>query len=122
MAFDKVNCSGHPEPRRRVEAPVAILYSRASLVQVPHHAGRHTAYLMELESVYNAMLETGRAAEFVTTRRVLEGALADYALLIVPAATYENEDVYRQIMEFVADGGAALLIPNSFFFDEYASF
>jgi len=103
----------------RVEAPVAILYSRASLLQVPRHTGRHTAYLMELESVYNAMLETGRAADFVTSRQVLEGGLADYALLIVPAATYEDEDVYQRVMEFVSVGGAVFLVPNSFFFDEY---
>jgi hypothetical protein len=103
-----------------VAAPAAILYSRASLLQVPRHVGNKTAYLMELDAVYNALLETGRAANFASTRRVLKGDLSRYTLLVVPAATYEQADVYEQVLAYARAGGSVFLTPNSFFFDEYA--
>ena len=104
----------------RVKRPVAVLYSRASLLQVPKHTGNKTAYLMELGTVYDALLECGRGVDFVTTTGVLEGKLRRYELLVVPAACYEAAAVYRKIMAFAAKGGRVFLTPNSFFFDEYA--
>jgi len=102
-----------------VEVPAAMLYSRASLLQVPQHVGNKTAYLMALDTVYRAMLETGRAADFVTTRQVLQGKLHNYRFLVVPAVTFEQAAVYEQVMGFVDAGNCVFLVPNSFFFDEY---
>ncbi len=102
-----------------IAAPVALLYSKASLLQVPAGTGDKTPYLIEMDHCYDALLELGVPADFVTTKQVLEGKLARYKMLVVPAATYEQASVVERIMAFAKAGGQVVLVPNSWFFDQY---
>jgi hypothetical protein len=104
---------------RDVSAPVALLYSKASMLQVPAGTGDKTPYLLELEHSYDALLELGVPVDFVTTKQLLEGKLARYRVLVIPAATYEHAAVVEQIMAFARGGGQVVLVPNSWFFDQY---
>ena len=83
-----------------VKAPVALLYSKASLLQVPADGGDKTPYLLELERTYDALLELGVPADFITTKQVLQDKLAQYQVLVIPAATYEHADVVQKVMGF----------------------
>ena len=100
-------------------APVALLYSRASMLQVPEVSGDKTPYLLELDRTYDALLELGVPVDFISTRQVLEGKLAQYRALVVPAATYEQAEVVRKTLDFARNGGQVVLVPNSWFFDQY---
>jgi hypothetical protein len=102
-----------------ISAPVALFYSKASLLQVPAGTGDKTPYLIELDHCYDALLELGVPVDFVTTKQVLEGKLSRYKLLVVPAATYEQASVVQTIMAFAKAGGQVVLVPNSWFFDQY---
>jgi Beta-galactosidase len=44
---------------QQISAPVALLYSKASMLQVPPNTGDKTPYLIELEHCYDALLELG---------------------------------------------------------------
>jgi hypothetical protein len=105
--------------QQNIKAPVALLYSRASLLQVPEIGGDKTPYLLELERTYDALLEIGVSVDFITTRQVLAGKLPQYQVLVVPAATYEQADVVQKVMDFARGGGQVVLVPNSWFFDQY---
>ncbi len=102
-----------------LRAPVALLYSKASMLQVPETGGDKTPYLIELERAYDALLETGVPIDFITTRQVLQGKLTRYQVLVIPAATYEHAEVVQKTMDFARDGGQVVLVPNSWFFDQY---
>jgi hypothetical protein len=102
-----------------IKAPVALLYSRASLLQVPQISGDKTPYLMELDRTYDALLESGVPVDFITTQQVLAGKLAPYRVLVIPAATYEHAAVVKKVMDFARNGGQVVLVPNSWFFDQY---
>lgn len=49
------------------------------------------------------------ASDFASTRRVLNGDLSRYTLLVIPAATYEHADVYEQVLAYARAGGAVFL-------------
>jgi hypothetical protein len=102
-----------------INAPVALLYSKASLLQVPETGGDKTPYLLELERTYDALLEIGVPIDFITTRQVLEGKLPKYQVLVIPAATCEQAEVVQKVMDFARRGGQVVLVPNSWFFDQY---
>jgi hypothetical protein len=102
-----------------IKAPVALLYSKASLLQVPETGGDKTPYLLELEKTYDALLELGVPVDFITTRQVLDGKLAQYQVLVIPSATYEHAAVVQKTMDFARNGGQVVLVPNSWFFDQY---
>ena len=85
----------------------------------PETGGDKTPYLLELERTYDALLELGVPIDFVTTRQVLEGKLAQYQVLVIPAATYEQAEVVQKVMDFARTGGQVVLVPNSWFFDQY---
>ncbi len=105
--------------QRDIRAPLALLYSKASLLQVPTEGGDKTPYLLELDRTYDALLELGVPVDFITTKQVLEGKLNEYQVLVVPAATYEHAEVVEKVLGFAQTGGQVLLIPNSWFFDQY---
>jgi len=104
---------------RETAAPVALLYSHASMLQVPPGSGDKTPYLLELQHCYDAMLQLGVAVDFVTTKQILEGKLLRYRVLVIPAATYEHVSVVDKVMAFAESGGQVVLVPNSWFFDQY---
>jgi hypothetical protein len=102
-----------------ISAPVAVLYSKASMLQVPAGTGDKTPYLLELDHCYDALLESGVPVDFVTTKQVLEGKLSQYRVLVIPAATSEHASVVEKVMAFARAGGQVVLVPNSWFFDQY---
>ena len=106
----------------RAKAETAILYSRESMLQVePEFAGlSDTRYTLELKSVYGAALGLDTPVRFVSSMQVKEGKLADYKVLVVPAAKYVSDDVAEAAWRFAEGGGTVVMTPESFAFDEYA--
>jgi len=103
-------------------ADVAILYSRASLLQVAPEflAGADTPYTIELKNAYDAALGLDAPVRFISTIQVREGKLSSCKLLVVPAAEYVFDDEVAAILEFVQNGGTAVITPNSWMCDQYA--
>jgi len=103
-------------------AEIAILYSRASMLQVPAEfvSGTQSPYTMELENAYNAALGLDAPVRFVSSRQIEEGKLSKYKVLIVPAAAYVYDAEAQAIFDFAAGGGTVVITPNSLMFDEYA--
>ena len=103
-------------------AEIAILYSRASMLQVPPEfaSATDTPYTLELKRAYSAALGLDAPVRFISSLQVEEGKLSDVKLLIVPAAAYAFDAEAEAIMKFVQSGGSAVVIPDSLMFDEYA--
>jgi len=103
-------------------AEMAILYSRASMLQVDpaYLQFDDTPYTMETKKVYDAMLGLDAPLRFVSSRQVAEGKLARFKLLVVPAAGYVMEEVADEIFRFARGGGTVVVTPGSLMFDEYA--
>ena len=104
------------------EPEVAILYSRSSIVQVPpsmHRAGR-TPYLSALHDTWEGSRFLGCRIGFVSERQISEGKLSKFKLLIIPAAKYIQPEVAGKVLAWVRGGGTALVVPESFLFDQYA--
>ena len=106
----------------QAEPEVAILYSKTSIVQVPPplvQAGR-TPYIDAVFSVWEGSRHLGCRIGFVSEKQILAGKLAKFKLLIVPAAKYIRPEIVTAIKDYVEKGGTALIIPESFIFDQYA--
>ena len=104
------------------EPEVAILYSKTSIVQVPPplvQAGR-TPYIDAVYSVWEGSRFLGCRIGFVSEKQVLTGKLAKFKLLIVPAAKYIRPEVVTAVINYIEEGGTAVIIPESFIFDQYA--
>ncbi len=65
------------------------------------------------------MLQLGVPVDFITTKQVLQGKLSQYKVLVVPAATYEHASVVEKVRAMAESGGQVVLVPNSWFFDQY---
>ena len=104
------------------EPEVAILYSRSSIVQVPPslHRARRTPYLSALYGTWEGSRFLGCRIGFVSERQISEGKLDRFKLLIIPAAKYIRPDVAAEVVKWVNSGGTALVVPESFLFDQYA--
>jgi beta-galactosidase GanA len=101
---------------------IALLYSKANMVQVPlqlHRSGS-TPYLSVLRNVWEGGRYLGCRIGFISEKQVLTGKLSRLKLLIVPAAKYMRPEVTEQILEWIAGGGTALVVAESFLFDQYA--
>jgi hypothetical protein len=101
---------------------MAILYSKTNIVQVPpnlHRTGT-TPYLSALQNVWEGSQTLGCRTGFISEKQVLSGKLDRIKLLIIPAAKYMRPEVTEAIMAWIARGGTALVIAESFLFDQYA--
>ncbi|MFH1070878.1 MAG: beta-galactosidase, partial [Candidatus Glassbacteria bacterium] len=106
----------------RPEPEVAIFYSKTNIVQVPpqlHRAGR-TPYLDALQSVWEGSRRLGCRVGFISERQILAGKADKLKLLILPAVKYMRPEVTDRIFDYVNRGGTAVVIAESFLFDEYA--
>ena len=106
----------------QLEPEVAILYSKTNIVQVPPHqvqAG-HTPYIDAVNSVWEGSRFLGCRIGFVSEKQILAGKLAKFKLLLVPAAKYIRPEVVTAILKYIEEGGTAVIIPESFIFDQYA--
>jgi len=104
------------------EPEVAILYSKTSIIQVPPtqvQAG-HTPYIDALYSAWEGSRFLGCRIGFVSEKQILAGKLTKFKLLIIPAAKYNRLEVVTAILKYIKEGGTAVVIPESFVFDQYA--
>jgi len=104
------------------EPEVAILYSKSSIIQVPPHlvrAGR-TPYLDAVFSTWQGSRYLGCRIGFVSEKQILAGKLERFKLLIVPAVKYTRPEVVDALLDYIDRGGTAVVVPESFLFDQYA--
>lgn len=101
---------------------VAILYSKTSILQVPPGQVQSgtTPYIDALYSVWEGSRFLGCRIGFVSETQIMAGKLAAIKLLIVPAVKYIRPEIQACIRDYIEKGGIALVIPESFVFDEYA--
>lgn len=106
----------------KADPEIGILYSKTSSLQVPPsqvQAGR-TPYIDAVFSVWEGARFLGCRVGFVSEKQILEGKLKKFKLLIVPAVKFMRAEVVSQIKKYINDGGTALVIPESFLFNQFA--
>jgi hypothetical protein len=106
----------------QTEPEVAILYSKTSVIQVPPHqiqAGR-TPYIDAVYSTWEGSRFLGCRVGFVSEKQILAGKLKKFKLLIVPAVKFIGPEVVAAIRDYIKGGGTAVIIPESFMFNQYA--
>ena len=104
------------------EPEVVILYSKSSIIQVPPsqiQAGM-TPYLKSLYSVWEGARYLGSRIGFVSEDQIMHGKLVGTKLLIIPAVKYSKPEIVANVKKYIENGGTALVIPESFIFDQYA--
>jgi hypothetical protein len=106
----------------RPDPEVAILYSKTSIIQVPPQQVQSgaTPYIDALNSVWEGARFLGCRIGFVTENQIMDGKLSGIKLLIVPAVKYTRPEIVTKIKNYIESGGTALIIPESFVFDQYA--
>lgn len=102
-------------------AQVAILYSQTSTLQIPPamFSWERTPYLAELERTYTASRFLDVKTTFITERQIVQGKLAAFPVLLIPAAHAIPSAIVDKIREYVAAGGVVLASPGSLAVDEY---
>ncbi|HAM10628.1 MAG: hypothetical protein A2X05_15240 [Bacteroidetes bacterium GWE2_41_25] len=106
----------------KVNPEIAILYSKTSIVQVPPlqvQAGR-TPYIDAVYSVWEGARFLGCRIGFVSENQILAGKLAKIKMLIIPAVKYIRPEIVTEIRKYIENGGTAVIIPESFIFDQFA--
>jgi hypothetical protein len=106
----------------RNDPEVAILYSKSSIIQVPPQQVQSgsTPYIDALESVWEGARFLGCRIGFVTENQIMHDHLSTLKLLIVPAVKYIQPEIVSEIKNYIEKGGLAVIIPESFIFDEHA--
>lgn len=106
----------------KADPEIAILYSKTSSLQVPPgqvQSGR-TPYIDAVFSVWEGSRFLGCRVGFVSEKQILENKLKKFKLLIVPAAKFMLPEVVVAINKYIYEGGTALIIPESFLFNQFA--
>jgi beta-galactosidase GanA len=99
---------------------VALLYSRASLIQrFPSAQGNKTPYTLETEKTYAAAAALDAPVGFVSSQQVREGIPASLKIIIVPGVRYMEEDVFKKLTDWVQAGGTLIITPTSLIADQY---
>ena len=108
-------------PFPAAKASVALLYPRASLIQrYPASKGHKTPFTLEVERTYAAAVRLDTPVGFASSRRIQEGVLKEFKLLLVPGCRYLNAEVFKRITDWVREGGTLLITPTSMIADEYS--
>lgn len=104
----------------RAPRPIGLLYSKASLRLAPAWAvqASQTPYTLELANAYQAARCLDLGVTFLTSADVAALRWGDVRLLLIPAAHAEEENVVRNLMDFVELGGHLVLIAESLVCDE----
>ncbi len=104
------------------EPEIAIFYSKTNMLQMPPKmvkAGK-TPYVEAVYDIWEGARCLGARVGFVSENQIKKGKLEKFKLLLVPAAKYMIPEVTAAIIKYIKDGGTALVIPESFTFDQYA--
>jgi len=105
---------------RQAPTEIALLYSRASLIQkFPAAEGNKTPYSLEIEKNYSAAARLDTGVGFVSSKQVLAGKLEKFKVLVIPGARFVEEDVFNKILDYAKSGGAVVITPTSLIADEY---
>jgi hypothetical protein len=106
-----------------VDAPaeVAIFYSQTATLQLPPEmlTWETTPYLAELRKAYDASQFLDAKVTFITERKIRQGWLERYKLLLVPGVRNVPADVVAKIWDYVSRGGHVVITPESLLGDEY---
>jgi beta-galactosidase len=103
--------------------PVALLYSKTSMLQQPPDQSAEAgtfAYLSSLRRIYNASQATGLYVGLTTEKKILAGDLAQRKIMVLPAAEFVPGPVRDAILSWVEGGGTLIVSPDSLRADEYA--
>ena len=103
--------------------PVALLYSKTSMLQQPPDQSGEigtSPYLSSLRRIYNASQTAGLYIGLTTEKKILAGDLAQRKILVLPAAEFVPGPVTDAILAWVEGGGTLIVSPDSLLADEYA--
>jgi beta-galactosidase GanA len=99
---------------------IALLYSRASLIQqFPAAQGHKTPYTLEVEKTYAAAAGLDAPVGFVSSRQIREGIPAGLKVIVVPGVRFIEEDVFKKLTDWAQSGGTLIVTPTSLVADEY---
>ena len=99
--LDLIRLAPEVSALQKARAPIAILYSIASIVRCPQ-------YLEELGNVYQALNFTGVKIDFVSESQIAQGALKPYRALVVPGACSVKDETFAAIAHFAGGGGGVV--------------
>jgi beta-galactosidase GanA len=120
IALDVRRLPQYIAPFPAAQNEVALLYSRASLVQrFPAAQGHKTPYTLEVEKTYAAAASLDAPVGFISSRQVREGIPASLKVIIVPGVRFMEEDVFKKLTDWVQAGGTLIVTPTSLIADEY---
>ena len=74
-------------------APVAIVYSRTSMVYNPRHSDL-------MNAVYSALNFSGLKVDFITEKQLAEGKAAQYKVVFAPGVTHLPEAAYQALVAY----------------------
>jgi len=103
--------------------PVALLYSKTSMLQQPPNESAVIGtfpYLSSLRRLYNASQAAGLYVGLTTEKKILSGDLARRKILVLPGAEFVPQPVTDAILDWVEGGGTLIVSPDSLLADEYA--
>jgi len=109
-------------PFHQQNEEVALLYSHDSMLQLPprFRNGRNIPHVFALRTLYDGTVYLDAPIRFVTEHQIDEGRLGELKLLVLPAVEHQNRRTQGRILDWVRDGGALVLTPNTWLSDEYA--
>ncbi len=102
--------------------PVVLLYSKSSMLQQVPEKSRETdsfPYLSELRRIYKASQSVGLYAGLTTEKKILAGDLRRKKILVLTGAEFIPARVVTGILQWVEQGGTAVVSPDSLLADEY---
>jgi len=103
--------------------PVALLYSKTSMLQHPPEVSNDTdsfPYLSELRRIYRASQAVGIYVGITTEKKIEAGDLEQRKILVLPAAEFVPDHVASAVLRWVEGGGTLVVSPDSLLADEYA--
>ena len=100
--------------------PLALLYSRASMLQSPPWALRAdaTPYSRTLAAAYQAARFLDAGITFLTSPRAEASRWGKARVIIVAGSPAEHDPVARALIDFVELGGQLVILPESLVTDE----
>ncbi|HVN81135.1 MAG TPA: beta-galactosidase [Terriglobia bacterium] len=102
--------------------PVALLYSKSSMLQQLPEQSRETdnfPYLSELRRTYKASQSAGLYVGLTTEKKILTGDLRGRKILVLTGAEFIPARVVTAILKWVDQGGTVIVSPDSLLADEY---
>ncbi|HLA39659.1 MAG TPA: beta-galactosidase trimerization domain-containing protein, partial [Candidatus Glassbacteria bacterium] len=122
VALDVRRLSSEIAEFTRPDPEIAIFYSKTNIVQVPAqlHRSGSTPYLEALHSAWEGSRRLGCRIGFISEKQILAGKAGKFKFLILPAVKYMRPEITDRLFDYVSAGGTAVVIPESFLFDQYA--